>query len=77
MTPSKLKQLKKRRDAIRNRLQADILKLVQFGEDEGLTQFEAAHAVLDSMLFKIDQKDRKSTRLNSSHIQKSRMPSSA
>ena len=28
-------------------------------------------------LLKVDPKDRKSTRLNSSHIQKSRMPSSA
>ena len=33
---------------------------------------------LDAPLFdRLDVKDRKSTRLNSSHIQKSRMPSSA
>ena len=31
----------------------------------------------NTRLFEFDQKDRKSTRLNSSHIQKSRMPSSA
>ena len=37
----------------------------------------ADERAIDSLLEKLPQEDRKSTRLNSSHIQKSRMPSSA
>ena len=36
-----------------------------------------ADAALPPATFQIEKVDRKSTRLNSSHIQKSRMPSSA
>ena len=36
-----------------------------------------AAAEMTNLAFVLDQPDRKSTRLNSSHIQKSRMPSSA
>ena len=46
----------------------DVLKVVQSVADGQRSQAEAAR-LLDL--------DRKSTRLNSSHIQKSRMPSSA
>ena len=40
--------------------------------DAGMTHSETLMPMIDTCL-----KDRKSTRLNSSHIQKSRMPSSA
>ena len=51
--------------------------------EAGIVPPEAAEAIRDRAGFdverisEIEQRDRKSTRLNSSHIQKSRMPSSA
>ena len=44
---------------------------------QGKTGFELSSAVLNQSPSPFPSQDRKSTRLNSSHIQKSRMPSSA
>ena len=57
----------------------DLFKLAR--EEKGLSQKALAEqlGVAQSEISKVEsgKKDRKSTRLNSSHIQKSRMPSSA
>ena len=45
--------------------------------DEGLVTAFAGSKDLDTLRLLLNMPDRKSTRLNSSHIQKSRMPSSA
>ena len=44
-------------------------------QDEQQAQIDAAKQVMSMLI--IDKKDRKSTRLNSSHLNESRMPSSA
>ena len=59
---------------------ADDLKTMQFFVDRGLELLDAAGA-RRKWAYPVEEQsfalDRKSTRLNSSHIQKSRMPSSA
>ena len=59
-----------------------ILKSLGFVTEEGIIQALGRqtgipHQVLSTIIIDSDVIDRKSTRLNSSHIQKSRMPSSA
>ena len=59
--------------------------VVDLGSGDGVIVLTAAKQFkasgmgvdIDADLVKLSNKDRKSTRLNSSHIQKSRMPSSA
>ena len=55
----------------------DKLITVEQRYDELLQLLGTAQVQSDSSEFRKLSKDRKSTRLNSSHIQKSRMPSSA
>ena len=55
----------------------DVVEVAGSTVGEGLANLTSRHADLRRHLFTDEGKDRKSTRLNSSHIQKSRMPSSA
>ena len=57
------------------RLQSEKVQLEQLKQQ--IDGFERQKAVLQQRIAVIEDLDRKSTRLNSSHIQKSRMPSSA
>ena len=51
--------------------------LVKIIEDSSLNEFTYKDKDVKITMSKLDHPDRKSTRLNSSHIEESRMPSSA